>query len=111
PPGPTPPRTSRSNPTRPADPPTPSPPGDTTGISHRMAEDQLGRPHETARSQEKAPARRQVGIRKANVSESLMKCRNSICDIETGASAWPRDESGGGPVTGPGVSGMKAARD
>src|ERR1035437_4846859 len=26
--------------------------------------------------EEKAPPRRQVGIRKANVSESLMKCRN-----------------------------------
>jgi len=60
--------------------------------------------------EEKAPARRQVGIRKANVSESLMKCRNSICDIETGASAWPWDESGGCSFTGLVVSGMKATR-
>ena len=27
--------------------------------------------------EEKAPVRRQVGIRKANVSESLLKCRNT----------------------------------
>src|SRR5665647_2498503 len=60
--------------------------------------------------EEKAPQRRQVGIRKANVSESLMKCRKPICDIETGAYALSWDESGGCPFTGRSVSGMKATR-
>src|SRR5665647_969149 len=60
--------------------------------------------------EEKAPPRRQVGIRKANASESLMKCRKPICDIETGAYALSRDESGGCPFTGLTVSGMKATR-
>src|ERR1035437_5603530 len=60
--------------------------------------------------EEKAPPRRQVGIRKANASESLMKCRKPICDIETGAYALSRDESGGCPFTGQMVSGMKAPR-
>ena len=60
--------------------------------------------------EEKAPARRQVGIRKANASESLTKCRNPIDDIKTGASAWPWDESGGYPFTGQMVSGIKATR-
>ena len=51
-----------------------------------------------------------MGIRKANVSESLMKCRKPICDIETGAYALSRDESGGCPFTGLTVSGVKATR-
>jgi hypothetical protein len=60
--------------------------------------------------EEKAPVRCQVGIRKANASESLMKCRNTLCDIETGASLKFRDESGGCPFTGQVVSGMEATR-
>src|SRR5674476_1706275 len=60
--------------------------------------------------EEKAPPRRQVGIRKANASESLMKCRKPICDIETGAYALSRVESGGWPFTGLTVCGMKATR-
>src|SRR5674476_407466 len=39
-----------------------------------------------------------------------MKCRKPICDIETGAYALSRDESGGCPFTGLTVSGMKATR-
>ncbi len=35
--------------------------------------------------EEKAYMMRQVGIRKANASESLMKCRNQRDDIETEA--------------------------
>jgi hypothetical protein len=35
--------------------------------------------------EEKAPVRCQVGIRKASVSEPLLKCRNSIDGIKTGA--------------------------
>ena len=60
--------------------------------------------------EEKAPVRCQVGIRKANVSESLMKCRKPICDIKAGAYALSRDESGGCPFTGQVVSGMEATR-
>ena len=55
--------------------------------------------------------RTQVGIRKANVSESLMTCRDDYQhDIETGVSGCPRDEPGGSPLTGQVVSGMKATR-
>ena len=50
--------------------------------------------------EETAPLRRQVGIRKAKASESLMKCRRPICDIETGAYALSWDESGGCAFTG-----------
>ena len=53
----------------------------------------------------------QVGIRKANVSESPLKCRDdNQHDIETGVSGCPRDEPGGSPLTGQVVSGMKATR-
>src|SRR5512144_235379 len=59
----------------------------------------------------KAPVRCQVGTRKANVSESLRKCRDDYPpDIETGASGCPREEPGGCPLTGQVVSGMKATR-
>ena len=34
--------------------------------------------------EEKAPVRRQVGTRKTSASESLLTCRNSLDDIETG---------------------------
>jgi hypothetical protein len=34
--------------------------------------------------EEKAPVRRQVGIRKTSASESLLKCRNNFGHIETG---------------------------
>jgi hypothetical protein len=57
--------------------------------------------------EEKAPARRQVGIRKTSASESLLKCRNNLDDIETGAFWRFRDEPGGRPLTGQVVSGMK----
>jgi hypothetical protein len=59
----------------------------------------------------KAPTRCQVGTRKANVSESLMTCRDDYQpDIKTGVSGCSRDEPGGCPLTGQVVSGMKAAR-
>jgi len=57
---------------------------------------------------EKASVRRQVGIRKASASESLLKCRNRKVDIKTGVSKESRDESGGCPPTGQMVSGMEA---
>jgi hypothetical protein len=61
--------------------------------------------------EEKAPVRCQVGIRKANVSESLLKCRDDYPrDIETGVSGCLRDEPGGCPLIGQVVSGMKATR-
>ena len=49
-------------------------------------------------------------IRKANASESLLKCRYVKYDIETGGFTQSRDESGGCPFTGQVVSGMKATR-
>jgi hypothetical protein len=53
----------------------------------------------------------QVGTRKANVSESLTKCRDDYQhDIETGVSGCLRDEPGGSPLTGQVVSGMKETR-
>ena len=51
-----------------------------------------------------------MGIRKASVSEPLMKCRKTGDDIKTGAVKWPREEPGGCPFTGQVVSGVKAAR-
>jgi hypothetical protein len=61
--------------------------------------------------EEKAPVRCQVGTRKANVSESLTKCRDDYQhDIETGVSGCLRDEPGGSPLSGQVVSGMKAAQ-
>jgi hypothetical protein len=43
--------------------------------------------------EEKAPLRCQVGAKKANVSESLRKCRDDYpYDIETGVSHCPRDD-------------------
>jgi hypothetical protein len=57
--------------------------------------------------EEKAPERRQVGIRKTSASESLLKCRNNLDDIETGVFWRSRDEPGGSPPTGQVVSGMK----
>lgn len=56
-------------------------------------------------------SRCQVGTRKANVSESLSKCRDDYQpDIETGVSGCLRDEPGGCRLTGQVVSGMKATR-
>jgi hypothetical protein len=60
--------------------------------------------------EEKAPLRCQVGSGKASVSEPLLKCRNKLDGIETGASQRFRDELGGCPFIGQVVSGMKAAR-
>jgi hypothetical protein len=59
---------------------------------------------------EKAPVRRQVGIRKASASESLLTCRKKSDGIETGAGGRLRDESGGSPSTGQAVSGMETTR-
>lgn len=53
---------------------------------------------------------RQAGIRKASESEPLMKRRKSRDDIRTGVYERSRDESGGCPLTGQAVSGVKAAR-
>ena len=49
-------------------------------------------------------------VRKANVSEPLMTCRNGKDDIETGAEAEPWDEPGESLLIGQAVSGMEAAR-
>ena len=57
--------------------------------------------------EEKAPVRRQAGIRKTSASESLLKCRNNLDDIGTGVFWLSRDEPGGCPLTGQVVSGMK----
>ena len=59
--------------------------------------------------EEKAHVMRQVGIGKANVSEPLMKRRNNLDGIETGAKNRSRDEPGGCPFIGQAVSGMEAA--
>jgi hypothetical protein len=59
--------------------------------------------------EEKAHMMRQMGIGKANASEPLMKRRNSLDGIKTGAIEWVRDESGGYPFTGQAVSGVQAA--
>jgi hypothetical protein len=70
-----------------------------------------GREAGVVSDEEKAPVRRQVGTRKANVSESLTTCRDDYPpDIETEASGCPRDEPGGCPRIGQVVSGMKATR-
>jgi hypothetical protein len=47
-----------------------------------------------------------MGIRKASVSEPLMKCREDINDIETGVLRLSRDELGGCPSIGQAVSGI-----
>jgi len=70
-----------------------------------------GREAGVVSDEEKAPVRRQVGTRKANVSESLWTCRDDKPhDIETGVSGCSRDEPGGCPLIGQVVSGMKATR-
>ena len=51
---------------------------------------------------------RQVGIRKANASEPLMKCREKETTSKPG-SMQSRDEPGGCPFIGQVVSGMQAA--
>jgi hypothetical protein len=60
--------------------------------------------------EEKAHVMRQVGTRKASVSEPLLTCRNDKVGIETGETHSSRDEPGGCPVIGQVVSGMEAAR-
>jgi hypothetical protein len=52
---------------------------------------------------------RQIGTRKTNASEPLMKCRDLGNGIETGVSMRSRDEPGGCPSIGQVVSGMQAA--
>jgi hypothetical protein len=51
-----------------------------------------------------------VGSGKASASEPLLKCRKVKGDIKTGESIRFRDKSGGYPLTGQVVSGMKVAR-
>jgi hypothetical protein len=52
----------------------------------------------------------QAGIRKASVSDPLMKRRKIRDGIKTEVCAKLRDESGGSPFIGQAVSGVKAAR-
>jgi len=52
---------------------------------------------------------RQAGIRKASVSDPLMKRRKIRDGIETGDGVCLGEESGGCPVICQGVSGAKAA--
>jgi hypothetical protein len=56
------------------------------------------------------PVRRQVGAEKANVSEPLGKRRKRSGVIETGVQSLPRDEPGGGLLTGQVVTGVEVAR-
>jgi hypothetical protein len=51
-----------------------------------------------------------VWITKASESESLLRRRKRIGDIETGVALLPRDEPGGCLLTGQAVSGVKVAR-
>ena len=53
---------------------------------------------------------RQVGTEKANVSEPLMTCRNSMDDIETRVLLLPWDKPGGDLLTALAVSGTEVAR-
>lgn len=49
-----------------------------------------------------------MGIRKTSASESLWTCRYFVGDIKTEVGLESREESGGGPLIGQMVSGMKA---
>jgi hypothetical protein len=51
-----------------------------------------------------------VGIRKASESDPLRKRRKTLDDIKTGVYERFRDESGGCPLIGQAVSGVKTAR-
>lgn len=53
---------------------------------------------------------RQVRIKKANVNELLMKCRNRRDDVKTGVRSITRDKSKGNLFTGWVASGMEVAR-
>ena len=59
---------------------------------------------------EKAHMMRHVGAEKANESEPLMTCRNSMDDIEIRVLLLPWDKPGGDLLTALVVSGMKVAR-
>ena len=59
---------------------------------------------------EKARKTRHVGTEKANESEPLMTCRNSMDDIKTRVLLLPWDKSGGDLLTALAVSGTKVAR-
>lgn len=48
-------------------------------------------------------------IKKMNANEPLMKCRNSIGDVETEGSLLTRDKSGGYLSTVQAASGIEAA--
>ena len=70
-----------------------------------LAEDRGGK-----RLRKRRRESRQAGIRKASVSDPLMKRRKIRDGIETGDCVCLRDESGGCPFIGQAVSGAKAAR-
>jgi len=74
-------------------------------LNTALAEDRCGK-----RLRKRRCKSRQAGIRKASVSEPLMKRRKTGDGIRTGVCANPREESGGCPFTGQAVSGVKAAR-
>jgi hypothetical protein len=59
---------------------------------------------------EKAHEMRHVRAEKANVSEPLTTCRNSMDDIETRVPLLPWDEPGGCLFIGLVVSGTEVAR-
>jgi hypothetical protein len=56
--------------------------------------------------EEKACVTRQVGIGKANVSDTAVEVSKRVDDIETGDTRSFRDEPGGCPSIGQVVSGM-----
>ena len=53
---------------------------------------------------------RQVGVKKANVSEPPMTCRNQWDDIKTEVARLLREKSGRNLPTAQMVSGIQAAR-
>jgi hypothetical protein len=57
--------------------------------------------------EEKAPARRQVGIRKTNASESLLTSKHSQMTSKTGCYVDPGTSLAGVPSSGQAVSGME----
>jgi hypothetical protein len=74
-------------------------------LNTALAEDRGGK-----RLRKRRRKSRQAGIRKASVSEPLMKRRKTGDDTKTEVCAKPRDESGECPFIGQAVSGVKVAR-
>ncbi len=70
-----------------------------------LAEDRGGK-----RLRKRRRESRQAGIRKASVSDPLRKRRKRRDDTKTEVCVELREESGGCPVIGQAVSGVKAAR-